>query len=68
MKYGLITVAKAQENGIPTYGRRRVGFKIIISEWDIMRTDKIIGTLEERCETLACTLITEIEMKNKFKR
>lgn len=68
MKYGLITVAKARENGIPTYGRRRVGFKIIISEWDIMRTDKMTGDLEERCETLACSLITENDMKNKLKR
>lgn len=68
MRYALITIEKAEQYGIPTYGRKKVGVKIIISEWDIMRTDKIHGTIEERCEALTCTLIPESEMLRKIKK
>lgn len=62
MKYGFITNEKAAKYGITRFGRTTYKNFMIISEFDIIRNDKLQGDLITRCKELNCELIDENEI------
>ncbi len=62
MKYGFITNEKAAKYGITRFGRTTYKNFMIVSEFDIIRNDKLQGDLITRCKELNCELIDENEI------
>ena len=62
MKYGIITNEKAAKYGITRFGRTTYKNFMIVSEFDIIRNDKLQGDLITRCKELNCELIDENEI------
>lgn len=62
MKYGFITNEKAAQYGITRFGRTTYKNFMIVSEFDIIRNDKLQGDLITRCKELNCELIDENEI------
>lgn len=62
MKYGFITNEKAAKYGITRFGRTTYKNFMIVSEFDIIRNDKLQGNLITRCKELNCELIDENEI------
>lgn len=62
MKYGFITNEKAAKYGITRFGRTTYKNFMIISEFDIIRNEKLQGDLITRCKELNCELIDENEI------
>ena len=62
MKYGFITNEKAAKYGITRFGRTIYKNFMIVSEFDIIRNDKLQGDLITRCKELNCELIDENEI------
>lgn len=62
MKYGFITNEKAAKYGITRFGRTTYKNFMVVSEFDIIRNDKLQGDLDTRCKSLECNLIEEKEI------
>lgn len=62
MKYGFITNEKAAKYGITRFGRTTYKNFMIVSEFDIIRNEKLQGDLITRCKELNCELIDENEI------
>lgn len=67
MKYGFITNEKAAKYGITRFGRTTYKNFMIVSEFDIIRNDKLQGDLITRCKELNCELIDEKEIIKTLK-
>lgn len=67
MKYGFITNEKAAKYGITRFGRTTYKNFMIVSEFDIIRNDKLQGDLITRCKELNCELIDENEIIKTLK-
>ncbi|MGM9779383.1 MAG: hypothetical protein ACI3ZD_13815 [Prevotella sp.] len=61
MNYIVCTTIKAKEYGFQMYGRISNGKDVFLNEKEVINSQTLNGTLEERAETLEGKVLTETE-------